>query len=201
MVFTHATNSNRKIMKSKGIINPDPRQQLLDDLTNLITIYNIQNDKTIIMIDAKEGLFSTNSKISLFLANTQLIPLVNNSQHYPPTHKRGSQCIDFFFGSQYIQEHITASGITPYYEHPYPLTDHRGLFIDIDTLGLFGATLHTPIPQNPKRLSSLSKPMIIKFINKLEASQMLPTLLHRLQTLQSTTNWNDKNHQELEEID
>jgi hypothetical protein len=44
-----------EIMKSKGIINPDPRQQLLDDLTKLITIYNNQKDKTIIMIDANEG--------------------------------------------------------------------------------------------------------------------------------------------------
>jgi hypothetical protein len=66
----------------------------------------------------------TNSKLAQFLAQTQLVPLIHNSQTYPPIYKRGSQCIDFIFGSQDIQDHITSSGITANYEQPWPLTDH-----------------------------------------------------------------------------
>jgi hypothetical protein len=54
------------------------------------------------MIDANEGLYSPNSKLAQFLAQTQLVPLIQNSQTYPPTYKRGSQCIDLIFGSQNI---------------------------------------------------------------------------------------------------
>jgi hypothetical protein len=190
-----------EILKSKGILHPDPRKQLLSDLEKLISQFNRQKDNTIVMMDANEGLFSQNSKISTFLAETQMIPLINNSQHYPPTHKRGSQCIDFIFGSQYLQDHITASGISPYYEPPYPLSDHRGLFIDINILGLFGASLHTPIPQIPKRLSSLSKPMILKFINKLEKSNSLPQLYEQFQQLTQVNKWEHKHHEALEMID
>jgi hypothetical protein len=190
-----------EILKEKGNKHPDPRQQLLDDLAKLINQYNRQNDKTIIMMDANEGLYNTNSKISTFLAQTQLIQLINNPQYYPPTHKRGSQCIDFIFGSPYLQDHIHQSGITPYFEDPYPLTDHRGLFIDIDTLGLFGASLHTPLTPIPKRLSSLSKPMILKFIYKLEESNNLPSLLEKIQELNTVDKWEYNHHEQLELID
>jgi hypothetical protein len=78
-------------IKNKGINQPDPRQQLLNDLGEVIQQFNQQNDKTIVMIDANEGLFSNNSKISLFLSQNQLTPLIQHPQHYPPTHIRGTR--------------------------------------------------------------------------------------------------------------
>jgi hypothetical protein len=102
------------------------------------------------MIDANEGLFSKNSKLSLFLSQTQLTPLVKYPQHYPPTHIRGSRCIDFIFGSTSILQHINQSGITPFYETPWLHTDHRGIFIDVDATGLFGANTHDLVPPIPK---------------------------------------------------
>jgi hypothetical protein len=189
------------ILKSKGIKTPNPRQQLLTDLASVIQNFNRNNDSTIIMMDANEGLYNQNSKLTTFLATTNLTPLIENPQHYPPTHKRGQQCIDFIFGSPNLQTYILASGITAFYEHPWPLTDHRGLFIDIDILGLFGASLHTPLPTPPKRLSSLSRPMIQKFINKLEQTNSLPHLLEQLNELNSINTWTDQQHSLLESID
>jgi hypothetical protein len=85
--------------------------------------------------------------------------------------------------------------------NPWPLTDHRGLFIDIDTLGLFGASLNTKIPATPKKLSSLSKSMIIKFINKLDEDNSLPQLLNQITQLHNTDKWENQHHIQLEEID
>jgi hypothetical protein len=134
------------------------------------------------------------------MATTNLVPLIENSQHYPQTHKRGSQCFDFILGSPYLLDHITASGSTPYYEKPWPLTDHRGLFINIDTLGLFGASINTKIPLTPKKLSSLSKSMIFKFINKLDEDNILPQLLNQITQLYNTDKWENQHHIQLEEI-
>jgi hypothetical protein len=116
------------------------------------------------MIDANEALFSKNSKISNFLAQTQLTPLIQHPQHYPPTHIQGTKCIDFIFGSISIQQHVIQSGITPFFESPWIHTDHRGLFVDISEIGLFGATTHSMVPSVPKRISSLSRKMVYKFI-------------------------------------
>jgi hypothetical protein len=78
-------------LKNKGIYQPDPHQQLLNNPGDLTQKYNHLNDKTIVMIDANEGLFSKNSKLSIFLSQTQLTPLVKYPQHYPLTHIRGSR--------------------------------------------------------------------------------------------------------------
>jgi hypothetical protein len=53
-------------IKNNGNTNPDPRQQLLDNLSTLINKYIQSNDRTIVMIDANEGLFSNNSKYLCF---------------------------------------------------------------------------------------------------------------------------------------
>jgi hypothetical protein len=164
------------ILKNKGNDNPNPRQQLLDDLTTLINEYNNNNDKTIIMIGANEGLFTNHSKLTTFLAQTNLTSLIQHTNHHPATHSRGTQCIDYFFGTHTILEHIHQSGMTPFYENPWPFTDHLGLFIDVHYLGLFGASTHSLLPKQPKRITSLSKTLVQKFINKLEQCNELPQL-------------------------
>jgi hypothetical protein len=141
-------------IKNKGIINPNPRQQLLDNLITEINKFNNANKKTFITIDANEGLFTRNSNLWLFLAQTDMVSLVQHPQHYPPTHIRGTRCIDFILGTKSLQQHIMQSGITSLYESPWIHTDHRGIFIDINEMGLFAANTHHLIPQTIKRISS-----------------------------------------------
>jgi hypothetical protein len=82
-------------MKHQGKQNPDPRQKLLDDLTNLIIGFNSINDITIIMIDVNEGLYTTNSKMALFLATTQMTTSSSN------TRKRITMYRLYFWINQY----------------------------------------------------------------------------------------------------
>jgi hypothetical protein len=189
------------IVKNKGINNPNPRQQLLDDLTTLITEFNNNNNKSIIMIDANEGMFTNHSKLTTFLAQTNLTSLIQHTQHQPVTHSRGTQCIDYIFGTQTILEHIHQSGMTSFYEHPWPFTDHRGLFIDVHFLGLFGASTHSLLPKQPKRITSLSNTVVQKYINKLEQFNELPQLLNELNAIDVIQQWTQQEHTILEEID
>jgi hypothetical protein len=113
--------------RGKGIPTPDPRKLLLSDLAKLINACNSQKDETIILIDANDNLHSSRSLLPTFLSTTNLTPLLPNPDHYPATHTRGSNCIDFLFGTPRIVEHIRAGGITPFFEAPWPNTDHRDL--------------------------------------------------------------------------
>jgi exonuclease III len=132
-----------------GHHNPNPRKQLLKDLQELIIKLNDQNDKTIILIDANNNLYTKDSLLPNFLSHTNLISLIPNTYDHPPTHSRGSRCIDYIFGSRSLVQHVTASGITAFYDRPYVHSDHRGLIIDIHELALFGANLNTIIPSIP----------------------------------------------------
>jgi hypothetical protein len=187
-------------LNNRGTPNPDPRQQMLDDLTEMITNFNSQNNKTILMMDANENLFANNSKLPIFLAQSNLTSLIQPHNH-PATHSRGSHCIDYIFGSPSLLEHVIQSGITPFYEQPWPLTDHRGLFVDIHYLGLFGASTPTLMPKLPKRITSLSKTMISNFIKKLEQTNQINQLLTTLNDLSLNNNWTDNEHKILETID
>jgi hypothetical protein len=84
-------------LNNKGYGNTDPRKQLLKDLQTLIHIYNKNKESTIILMDANNGLFIKSSLLPNFLYNTDLISSISNSEEYPPSHVRGSQCIDFFW--------------------------------------------------------------------------------------------------------
>jgi hypothetical protein len=143
---------------NKGYKNPDPRKLLLQDLSLLIQGYNDKGDTTVLMIDANDDLFAPKSLLPSFLSKTMLPPLIFNAAEHPATHTRGSKCIDFIFGSYKILDYITASGIMAFYKPPCQASDHRGMFVDVEQIALFGATIHT-IPSKIKRkLYSTSYP-------------------------------------------
>jgi hypothetical protein len=187
--------------RNKGIPNPDPRKLLLSDLAALISKFNENKEETILLIDANESLISNTSLLNNFLSTTNLVSLIKNPHHHPATHIRGSQCIDFIFGSKRLIDHVHASGISAFFEAPWPNTDHRGLFVDIDELGLFGATIATIPPPMRRTITSKSKKQIIKFIQSIHKTDTIDSLLTDLTELQECTSWNQSHHQRLEDID
>jgi hypothetical protein len=113
-----AFQQQRHILLNNGITQPNPRKQLLQDLSSQINKWNKNNATIIICIDANEQLKSKENLLPKFLSETGLVPLIQNPLQYPPTHIRGSKCIDFIVGSQHLLNHISSSGIAPF------LTNH-----------------------------------------------------------------------------
>jgi hypothetical protein len=187
--------------KQTGINNPNPRKLLLHDLTTVVRNYNQAGDKTIILIDANDSLFSNDSLLPKFLADCHMTSLVSNPQHHPPTHARGSKCIDYILGSTSLLEHVKCSGISPFYSSPWPNSDHRNCFVDLDAIGLFGATTNTIIPPPIRKITSKSKPIIQKFIDALGASCHINDLHARILRLSEIKIWTTNQHDELEYID
>jgi hypothetical protein len=188
-------------LKALGRGNTDPRTALLEDLEILICNNNKMDNKTILMIDANEGLFAHNSKLPTFLANTNMTSLVQHPIHYPATHNRGSQCIDFVFGSVSLSSHVIKSGILPFFEEPWPVSDHRGIFVDFCEIGLFGASIKTPLYPPTIQVTSLSRSIIQKFVSAIESTEKITSILNNLQTLQSIEKWTQEQHNQLEDIE
>jgi hypothetical protein len=101
--------------RTQGIPHPDPRKWLIQDLEKLILDFNNNKEETIILIDANDGIHQKNSLLPSFLSNTNLVSLIPNTPHHPPTHSRGSQCIDFWTTSMPpgSQHGTTIPGRTP----------------------------------------------------------------------------------------
>jgi hypothetical protein len=188
-------------LKLQGHENPNPRKILLNDLTKLINKFNLDGDKTIVLIDANDNLTTNSSLLTSFLSNTQMTSLIHEPQHHPPTHIRGSKCIDFILGSYCLLDHIEASGISAFYDPPWSNSDHRGLFVDIQTIGIFGATIHTIIPNPIRSVTSKSKKVITKFLAEIEKQNKINTLLQQIQSLHQVEHWTSATHAQLENID
>jgi hypothetical protein len=187
--------------RCKGMKNPNPRKLMLTHLEQLIQEFNNKKEETILMINANDNLFSRDSLLTAFLSKTRLASLVPNPRHHPPTHTRGSKCIDFVFGSPRILNHVQSAGISPFFEEPWPKTDHRNIFVDIDEIGLFGASTETIPPRIHRSLTSKSKKQITKFIVEIDKHNLVNKLLSELRDLEQTTQWTLGHHNDLEQID
>jgi hypothetical protein len=68
--------------------------------------------------------------------------------------------------------------MTGFFEQPWPNTDHRGLFKDINTIQRFGATLKS-IPETvPRKVTRKSMKIVTKFALNLSKINLIPELLH-----------------------
>jgi hypothetical protein len=106
----------------QGHIHPDPRKTMLTDLSQLIQTYNESGDKTILMIDTNDNLFSSNSLLHDFISTTNMVSLVKNTQHHPlhtfaaPSASTSSSALivfSIFLLCQVSQQSMIVPGHTP----------------------------------------------------------------------------------------
>jgi hypothetical protein len=77
--------------------------------------------------------------------------------------------------------------MTGFFEQPWLNTDHRGLFIDINTIRLYGATLQS-IPETvPRKATSKSMKIVTKFVLNLSKINLITELLQQLQDMSHIT--------------
>jgi hypothetical protein len=123
---------------AKGILSPDPRQQILTDLEKFIEEKRSNGYEIILMIDSNELLNAKNSKILQFSRNTGLLDV--HSYHHedgPATSRIGSSTvIDQIFATEGIIDYFSASGHLAYQEGC--LSDHILLWATLDVKRFFG---------------------------------------------------------------
>ena len=114
----------------------DPIKLFYHDLTTQLNEWQEQGHDIILTFDANASLPSSKLLRNL-LDNTGLMDIHEDrygNSWSEATHQKGSRRIDFILVTLSLQEYISAAGIEAFHE----LSDHRGLFIDIDLESCLG---------------------------------------------------------------
>jgi hypothetical protein len=159
-----------------------------------------QDDDVLLMIDANESVNDA-KQLTQFLSQTNLTSLIQPVHKMGATYNRGSKCIDYIFGSHRLLAGVIQAGYLPFYEGAWPQSDHRGLFIDLDHIHVFGAATNSIIPPPRRQLTSENRSRIKKFLKTLSDSGKIPQLLERITAVAAITSCDHSDHKELEEID
>ena len=115
----------------------DPREAILTDLSKMIT-EDHKNGKVVILAGDMNESTKDSKRLTEFLNSNRMYNAVE-AKHlslYPATYNRGRECLDWIAISSTVDVGaIKKSGYLPFYEGY--MSDHRALYVDIDTTHLF----------------------------------------------------------------
>ena len=162
---TTAYKQQWTILRSKGIVQPDPRQRLLDDLRDRIKELQLLNHSIILMMDANESLAELGPLTSWVrdLDLQDVHATLHGIESEPETYIRGSHRIDYVFVSPNLVDYVQHASIRPYAE--FVNSDHRALIVDIELTGFLRCTPASTIDTTARGIGS-SQPGRIKFYRK-----------------------------------
>jgi hypothetical protein len=121
-----------RILEHQGFDSPNPRQQVLIDISKTISAID-SKDYIMIGMDANENWCAKNSKIKNFTLENNLVDVYSEKHEDNrdfPTHINGSKRIDYLLCSKNLLPYINKTGIVKFHEGLD--SDHRALFCDID---------------------------------------------------------------------
>jgi len=151
---------------------PHPRKQFIADLTEFIQEKQKQKHDIILNLDANEVLGEESGGISKLARDCRLydlldLPDVAADEQLRDTYRRGSnRRIDYMFGSQRAKDSIRRCGALAYNDGI--ISDHRGLFLDLDPTVLFGGNVHDPVSPTARGFTSKNEKKVKKYLEKLE---------------------------------
>jgi hypothetical protein len=122
---------------NRNLPNNDPRQLVLDNLSESIKQITAATSLVIVMMDANSTLSQKEGPLTRWLRQVHLIdPLTakHGFEGQPRTFEQGSARIDYIFISPDLLEYVSRCGILPI--NDLIDSDHRAVYIDID-LGKF----------------------------------------------------------------
>ena len=134
---------------------PDPRQQLLQDLSNHIKMHSNSQTGMVIMMDANESLQTRSSQLSKWSNDNSLIDIHLSLHDHPSeisTYLRGHHRLDYIFVTSNLALYVMKSGILPY--HFLTNTDHCCLNLDIDLQRFLRCQLPTVSSMSTRKLNS-----------------------------------------------
>ena len=130
--------------------NPQPQHKIITDLTNYIQQKQGLDHEVILMIDANEQQEDNNSGIAKLTSTTGLIDIME-SRHHPaqPTYQHAKhRQIDFMLATPRAAQAILRAGTLRFNDGI--ISDHRALYLDIDTRHLLGGKvdmIKSPVPR------------------------------------------------------
>lgn len=155
------------MLRNNGMENPNPRSQVIEDLTSFIKSKQKDGYKILLAGDVNRSMrkLSKQKGFGKLMEACQLRDLHGHLES-TATHTSGSQPIDCIVGSTLISDHVIRAGYTAFYE--VLSSDHRGLFIDIDAAGFYGAKNPDSTRPAARLLKSNDKRAVAKYTKHLK---------------------------------
>ena len=171
-------------LRAQGIENPNPRQQMLDDLLTFAKTHEGAGNEVIIMMDANARI--DDPDIDKFMDELNMYDLMADylPDTQPPTYQRGQHKIDHIIGTIGVLTAMTGAGILPFGEGPR--SDHAIIYVDLSLETLSGMTsqsLHDPTHPSSRRLWSTDIKATEKYITLVNAGFQYENIAARTATL------------------
>ena len=152
-------------MRNAGITNPNPRQQILKDLTTLITTKRNEGLRPILMMDANGDYLKGNDKeLTNFIdANGLCDPFYEKFQISPSTYVHGSNRIDYILMDPALTGAIERIGYLG--THDGAMSDHVMAMVDVCEQKLFNGILNRPPVHHSREILIAQADKVEHFLN------------------------------------
>ena len=158
------------LLKKNGKLM-DPRKELLTDLHGFISSETRKGNSIFLMGDMNDDLGLDTGQLRKFLESLGMKVTFElrhgDNEKLPPTHDRGSKCLDMIGCSDNIPASaVVKAGYAPFYFNFF--TDHRGVYMDLDIELIFNSSRPDTTRQIYKRFTTHHVPKCAKYLKKLE---------------------------------
>jgi hypothetical protein len=172
-------------LKESGVSKPNPRKQMLTDLSTAIKVLQKKGNKILLMMDANERL-ETGNELDMFRAGLNLRDLQRKDPARSTYIGTADSRLDYMFGCEGVERSMVQQGTLAY--SVGPSSDHRGLFTDLNVKVLLGAD---PKSFNMKpaksRLLKSGHPVAVKaYIKEMKEYYKDHNMVERMETLMKT---------------
>eukprot|EP00978_Attheya_sp_CCMP212_P003376 scaffold6986_cov35-Attheya_sp.AAC.1 len=135
-----AHKQQMRLLRQRGINNPNPRKQWCDDLLALVETWIAEGAEVLIMADANSPL--NDKGFGSFVARSKLYDILGakHGMNSPSTYLRGSNTIDFMLGTERVSRAVIFGGMLRFKDRIH--SDHRGLYLDLNVLYVFRGEIH-----------------------------------------------------------
>lgn len=171
------------LLRLRGHLKPDPRKTFIKDLITEVKRWQSEGAQVILGGDFSENLGETSDGLANLVSTCGLTDIhaqFHGIEGEPATYVRGQKRVDYVFAMAGVLPFVRACGIEAFFTTVH--SDHRGLFLDLDLLGLLGgemAQLHPPALQG----ISSNSPHSEKYINALHKYLVDHNVLARSETV------------------
>ncbi len=170
------------LMRQAGIAIPNPRKQILTDLTQLIQQHRMDGYRPIVMMDANgdyRAQKGPDTSLRDFLDNAQLSDHFHDKFNLSPrTFLHGSRRIDYIFVDPAITLSIRHIGYLG--THEGADSDHCMAYVDIDECQLFHGLINRPVSYHSREILLAQADKVQEFVKELESRYDAHSFFHRV---------------------
>ena len=172
-------------LKQMNRKDTDPREAILKYLTTQIQKLKGQGHDIIVVGDTNSDIHN-HKRIEEFLHENEMYNVIQGKHKNPgpATYDRGTKCLDLIAVSNTIKNSsIVKCGYLPFYQGIF--SDHRAMYVDINTEDLFQRTLPDTNRQIYKRFTTSQRAKCEKYISQLEKDAMEHKIPQKIDNLKN----------------